>query len=91
MGCVVCTNVTVCFSSLLSSDSILKACERLATTRAARGRIDAVSGSGVDVITSLVGDEDPAVTVSFYSLKNNHAFSKASMKIYFNYNNIPIP
>lgn len=75
---VVCTRVTVCFSSLLPSDSILKACGRGVMRRVvARGRICVASGSGVDVMTSLVGDDPPAVVVvpSFCREKVERQFS----------------
>jgi hypothetical protein len=69
IGCDVCTNVTV-FSSLLPSDSTLNVCGRAETMRAVRVRIAAVSGSGVDVMTSLVGDAAVADTVASFCDKS---------------------
>lgn len=58
--------------------------------RVARGRSDAVSGSGVDVMTSLVGDADPgaAVVPSFCKIKIffiNSAFSSLFLSLSYRF------
>jgi hypothetical protein len=92
-GWLVCTNVTVCFSSLLPSDSILNACGRLVMMRVARCcRSCEGSGCGVDVMTSLVGDADPcAVTVPSFCCWKKKFQLVSKFKRIFNVFFLPIP